>query len=128
MHSVRGRLVGATVTAVLSCTSADVAAQSDAAVATQTLLMAPDSRVRGATQRIMSVLMLGAALSEPLRGVIATIGVTDERLHVAEGRCSQLLRACFVLTLTITGEDRLMSLAVDPGGAGEELISSVGHE
>jgi hypothetical protein len=112
----------------LSCTPADVATQSDAAVATQTLLMAPDSRVRGATQRIVSVLMDGAARSDTFRGLIATIGATDGRVYIAEGRCSQRVRACFLHTVTITGAHRLLRIVVDPHYPDEELISSVGHE
>jgi hypothetical protein len=128
MHSIRGRLVGATVTAVLHCTSAEVATQSDAAVATQTLLMAPDSRVRGATQRIVSVLMDGAARSETFRGLITTIGTTDGRVYIAEGRCGQRVRACFLHMVTITGANRLLRIVVDPRHSDEDLIASVGHE
>ena len=128
MHKIRGRLVYATVTAVLSCTSAEVAAQSDAAITTQTLLMAPDSRVRGATQRIVSVLMDGATRSETFRGLIATIEATDGRVYIAEGRCGQLVRACFLHTVTIAGASRLLRIVVDPRYPDSDLIASVGHE
>jgi hypothetical protein len=128
MHNIRGRLICATVTVVLSWTSADVATQSNAAIESQTLLMAPHSRVRGATPRIVSVLMDGAARSETFRGLIATIEASDGRVYIAEGRCGQLVRACFLHTVTIAGATRLLRIVVDPRYANADLIASVGHE
>ena len=128
MHPICSRFVAATLTAVVSCTSAGAATQSDAAVATQTLLMAPDSRVRGATPRMVSVLMDGAARSHTFRGLIATIGSTDGRVYIAEGECGQRVRACFLHTVTITGPHRLLRIVVDPGYQDDDLIASVGHE
>jgi hypothetical protein len=128
MQNIRGRLVCATVTTFLLCTAADVATQSDATIATQTLLMAPDSRVRGATQRIVSVLMDGAARSETFRGLIAMVESSDGRVYIAEGRCGQLVRACFLHTVTIAGASRLLRIVVDPRYPDADLIASVGHE
>ena len=128
MPRIRGRLVGATLTAVLAGASAAAATQSNAAVASQTLLMAPDSRVRGGTQRIVSVLMEGAARSETFRRLIATIEGTDGRVYISEGRCGQHVRACFLHTVTITGAHRLLRVVVDPSYPDDDLIPSVGHE
>jgi hypothetical protein len=127
--SARRTMVGAVVlVAALGWTSAARATESGADIAGQPPPMAPDARVRGVTQRMVTVINEAAAGSTTFRGLVATIGSTDGIVYVAEGACGHGVRACLLITMTLMGPNRLLRILVDPLKMDDDLMGSIGHE
>ena len=125
----RGSCVAAVVmTVVMGGTSRAVATESSAAVASPQPLMASDARVRGASPRLVAVIIEAAAQSETFRGLVDRISATDGIVYVAEGQCGHGVQACLSSTLTMAGPNRVLKIIVDPRKADRELKASIGHE
>ena len=65
--------------------------------------MAPDPRVRSASPRVAAVIIEAAAQSKTFRGLVDWINTTDGVVYVAEGQCGHGVRACLLMTMTISG-------------------------
>jgi hypothetical protein len=87
-------------------------------------------RVRSTSARIVDAIAIGTERSATFRGLIDTIDATDGLVFVEEGRCGHSgVRACLLLSVTIAGPNRLLSILVDPRKApGCELVEAIGHE
>lgn len=127
--SARRKAVGAAVVmAVLGWTSAARATESGAKVAAHPSPMAADARVRGVTERMVTVINEAAAGSATFRGLVARIGATDGIVYVAEGACGHGVRACLLITMTLMGPNRVLRILVDPLKVDRDLMGSIGHE
>jgi hypothetical protein len=118
----------AVVVAVLGWTSSAAATESSAAVASQESLMAPDPRVRSASPRVVAVIIEAAAQSKTFRGLVDWINTTDGVVYVEEGQCGHGVRACLLMTMTISGPNRLLQIRIDPRKADRDFMASIGHE
>jgi len=98
----------AVVVAVLGWTSGAAATGSAAAVAGQLSLLAPDAHVRRLSPRVRATITEGATQSKTLRGLVDWINTTDGVVYVAEGLCGHGVRACLLMTMTISGRNRLL--------------------
>ena len=99
MTKAARRVAGMTVVvAVLGWASGATGAESGAAVAVQTSLMAPDARVRGVSARVVALINDATAQSKTFHELIDRIGTTDGIVYVAEGQCGHGVRACLLLT------------------------------
>jgi len=104
------------------------ATESNAAMAGQPSLMAPDARVRGVSARVVGVINGGSARSRTFRALVDQISRTDGIVYVAEGQCGNGVRACLLLTMTLMGPNRVLRILVDPKKDDCELVRSIGHE
>jgi hypothetical protein len=118
---------GEAIRAVLRASRAG-ATESSAAVASQLSRMAPDTRVRGVSTRVVALINEAAAQSETFQGLVDQINHTDGMVYVAEGDCGSGVRACLLLTMTVMGSSRLLRILVDGRAADRDLMPSIGHE
>jgi hypothetical protein len=118
----------AVVVAVLGWTSGAAATESAAAVAGQLSLMAPDAHVRGLSPRVRATITEAATQSKTFRGLVDWINTTDGVVYVAEGQCGHGVRACLLMTMTISGPNRLLQIRIDPRKADRDFMASIGHE
>ena len=129
MTKAARRVAGMTVVvAVLGWTSSATGAESGAAVAPQTSLMAPDARVRGVSARVVALINDATAQSKTFHELIDRIGTTDGIVYVAEGQCGHGVQACLLLTMTVMGPNRVLRILVDPRKVDRDLMGSIGHE
>jgi hypothetical protein len=104
------------------------AEERSAAMLGQRTLASLAPPVRGLTLRLAAVLTEAAAQSETFRGLIARIGATDGIVYIAESRCGPRLPACLLHTVTISGQNRLLRILVDPRKSDRDLMASLAHE
>jgi hypothetical protein len=90
--------------------------------------MAPDARVRGVSERLVTIINAATVQSETFRGLVARITQTDGVVYVAHGDCGGAVRACLLLSMTVMGPHRLLRIFVDTRAGDCELIAAVGHE
>src|SRR5262245_38104949 len=102
--------------------------ESSTGGAGQPLLMAPDARVRGSSQRLVAAIYDAAAGSRTFRGLVDQIGRTDGIVYVREGQCPHGVRACLLLAMTVMGANRVLWIVVDPRKEDRDLMGSIGHE
>jgi hypothetical protein len=116
------------MTVVIGWTARATAAQSNATVAGQPSLIAPDARVRGVGPRLLAVINEATARSTTFRGLVDGINRTDGIVYVLEGECKHGVRACLSNTITMAGSNRVLRILVDPRKTDRELMGSIGHE
>ena len=129
MPKTTRRVGGAAV--VVTClvwASGAVDTEAGAVVAGQPSVMASDTRVRGASARVVAIINKAAAQSETFRGLVDEIDHTDGIVYVAKSDCGSGVRACLLLTMTMMGPNRLIRILVDPRAADRDLMASIGHE
>jgi hypothetical protein len=89
----------------------------------------PLVRIRSHSARFTDAIAEGTARSATFRHLVETIGASDGIVYVEEGVCRHGGRACFLLSVTITGPFRVLQIRVNlrktPGCT---LIESIGHE
>jgi len=93
-----------------------------------TSLMAPDARVRGVDDRLVTLINDGVAHSKTFRVLVDQIGKTDGIVYIADGTCPRTLRACLLWTISPMGPYRVLRILVDARDPDAELIGSIGHE
>jgi hypothetical protein len=123
--SLRPSLTGLGLQALLvAVMSSGVVATGAATYQTQTL-----PRVRSQNPSIVDAIRQGAERSPTFRRLLETIDATDGLVYVSEGSCRYNVRACLVLSVTISGPFRLLHILVEPRKAvGCDLVASIGHE
>jgi hypothetical protein len=87
------------------------------------------NRVRSHSPLLAAAIEEGVQRSPSFRRLVQTIDSTDGLVYVDEGSCRLKVRACLVLTVTISGPHRVLRILVEPRKALDcELIASIGHE
>jgi hypothetical protein len=127
-RTTRRAASAAVVLAVLGWAFRAGATESSATGAGQPSLMAPDARVRGSSQRLVAAISDAASGSQTFRGLVNQIGRTDGIVYVMEGQCQQGVRACLLLSMTVTGANRVLWIRIDPRKMDRDLMGSIGHE
>ena len=128
MTKTTRRAAATVVVAVLGWTPSAAATESSAAIAGQQSRMAPDTRVRGVSARVVAVINEAAAQSKTFRSLVDQIGTTDGVVYVAEGQCRNAVRACLLHTMTAMGPHRVLWILVDARNTDRELMAYIGHE
>jgi hypothetical protein len=90
--------------------------------------MAPDARVRGMTDRLLTLINDATIRSKTFRALVDGISATDGVLFVLEGRCPRAVRACLLWTISTMGSHRVLRILVDARDSDVELAGSIGHE
>lgn len=97
-------------------------------VAAQDLVTLP--RVRSHSARVVEAIDRGTKSSPTFRRLIETIDATDGLVFVDEGLCTNGVRACLVLSVTVAGPSRVLRILVNlrKAARGCETIEMIGHE
>jgi len=93
-----------------------------------TATSAPIGRVRAPSNEIASVIQDASAKSKTFRGLLARIETTDGLVYIEIGKCGHSVRACLLLSVKVSGPNRLLRIQVDPRLKDCELIEGIGHE
>src|SRR5215475_6150809 len=93
-----------------------------------TTLLPSIVRVSAENSEIGAVIQDAGARSKTFRGLLATIEATDGLVYVEGGKCGHSVRACLLLSVKVSGPNRLLRIQVDPRLKDCELIEGIGHE
>jgi hypothetical protein len=87
------------------------------------------SRVRSHSVRVLDAIERGTKSSPTFRRLIETIDATDGLVFVNEGLCTNGVRACLLLSVTVVGPSRVLYILVNLRKArGCEMNEMIGHE
>ena len=92
------------------------------------VVTAPDARVRGMGDRLLTLIDDATVRSKTFRALVDEIGTTDGIVYVLEGSCPPTLRACLLWTISTMGRHRVLRILVDARDSDVELSGSIGHE
>jgi hypothetical protein len=108
------------IVAVMTGTAGHAAAaETDAASVTH---------IRTSSPAIAELIHDATARSPAFRHIVDTIAATDGIVYVEEGKCGHSVRACLVLSVAISGRNRLLRVLVDTRKADWDVQGSIGHE
>jgi hypothetical protein len=93
-----------------------------------TATAAPIGRVRAPDSEIAAVIKDASTKSTTFRALLATIEATDGLVYVESGKCGHSVRACLLLSVKVSGPNRLLRIEVDRRLKDCELIEGIGHE
>jgi hypothetical protein len=115
----RVTLLSVALVCVLTCAFAQpAAAQADGSAL---------PRVRSTNAVIATVIEQASERSATFRSLVATINASDGIVYVEEGQCGRGARACLV-TVRVSGPNRLMSVWVDTRTVDAAFVGLIGHE
>jgi hypothetical protein len=84
-------------------------------------------RVRSTNPLIATALHQASEQSAAFRRLVETINASDGLVYVEEGQCGRGARACLV-TVKVSGPNRMLSVWVDTRTANADLMGLIGHE
>ena len=85
-------------------------------------------RVRSSNGLIASLLNEASSRSSTFRGLVRTIEQTDGIVYVESGRCRHGVRACLSLSISASGNYRILRVLVDLATDAMALMATIGHE
>jgi hypothetical protein len=86
------------------------------------------SHLRTDNASVAAAIQTGLERSRTFKRLVDTIDRTDGIVYVVRGRCGFHVRACLVLQVTPSGQNRLLRILVDARKDDKELVGSIGHE
>jgi hypothetical protein len=84
-------------------------------------------RVRSTNALIATVVHQAGEQSATFRRLVETIDVSDGLVYIEEGQCGRGARACLV-TVKVSGPNRMLSVWVDTRTVDADLMGLIGHE
>ena len=117
----RAFLWSATVALMATIASARPAAAVDPAAPVM-------PRVRSNSPAIATLIELARERSATFRALVATIDGTDGIVYVDEGKCGHSVRACFMLSVQVSGPHRVLRILVDSNRDRDGVMGAIGHE
>jgi hypothetical protein len=86
-------------------------------------------RVRSSGDATVTTLLHDASeRSATFRHLVETIGHTNGLVYVDPGKCKPGFAACLVMSVTVSGPNRLLRVLVDTSRKPPEAMASIGHE
>ena len=86
-------------------------------------------RVRSSGDATVTTLLHDASeRSTTFRRLVETIGHTNGLVYVDPGKCKPGFAACLVMSVKVSGPNRLLRVVVDTGRKPPEVMASIGHE
>ena len=86
------------------------------------------SSVRGANPELALAIANAFERSATFRQLAADVDAAGGLVYVHHGACGRNVRACLVLDIDRAGPFRILSIRVDKGKKGGDLMIAIGHE